>query len=133
MNKLFRLALCSALVLAGQSATAKCMHYELPTIELVGRVTRVAWPANRPVGEQNYSWYFEPEEPLCIAAGPDALGNVPVQRARRFEILPPPSGQSLTPFLGRSVLLKGTFVPTQIPHFHHLTFSVESARLRHAP
>ena len=137
MNKLFRLASFSALIVSGHVTAGECLHYDLPMVEIAGRVTRVPLPTADPrgneLGERGYAWYFESTKPLCIAAGPQSLGNRPFQDVRRFEILPPATGRGLRSFLGANVLLKGRFVPTQLPHYHHLTFSVESARLGHAP
>jgi hypothetical protein len=60
------------------------------------------------------------------------LGNLAIKQATRFEILPPSMHPDLSQYLGREVRLTGSFIPTQLPHYHtNLTFSVESVeRLR---
>ena len=137
MNKLHRLAILLTLAVSGKATAGACLHYDLPEVEITGRLTRVPWHSTPTPGtghrELYESWYFEPAQPLCIAAGPTWLGNVPIRNARRFEVLPPADGSDLDRFLGATVVLRGLFVPTQMPHYHHLTFSIESAKLRHAP
>ena len=137
MNKLLRFASFLTLAVSLEAAAGKCLHYDLPEVEITGRLARVEWHSTPTPGtghrELQESWYFEPAQPLCIAAGPKRLGNVPVRNARRFEVLPPADGSDLGRFLGATVVLRGLFVPTQMPHYHHLTFSIESAKLRHAP
>lgn len=136
MNRLFRFSVWAALAVSCQAATGACLHCDLPPVEIVGRIVRVALPVagtRETSSEPEYSWYFEPIEPICIAAGRKSLGNEGVRNARRFEILPPPSGADLGRFLGAKVVLKGSFVPTRLPHYHPLTFSVDSARAAHAP
>ena len=136
MNKLCGSLSGLVLALTTHAAAAECLHYDLPSVQITGRITRVAYPSafsNEPSREPDYVWYFDTAEPLCIVAGNKRMRNVPFAKVQHFEILPPPDGQDLARFLGVKVALKGQFLPSQLPHYHHLTFSVESASLQPAP
>ena len=131
MNKLCRLTSLATLLVAALPAAAKCLHYDLPAVELAGQLERVATPSGGRVAPED-SWFFKPVQPLCVSAGAKRLGNDSVRNVRRFEVLLP-SDASFNPLVGAPVVIRGWFVPTKVPHPHPLTFSVESARSGHAP
>ncbi|GAB6197521.1 hypothetical protein PAGU2595_028560 [Lysobacter xanthus] len=138
MNELSKLAACLFLTLCSSEAAANCLHYDPPSIEITGRISAIPftladWSTGAAIQEPEYSWSFTTAHPICIAAGDKRMGNVAFGSVQQFQILAASAGLDLSRFVGTTVILRGQFLPSQLPHHHHLTFSVESARVRHAP
>ena len=136
--KCFWLLSVVGLLLSPVANASDCLHYDLPAVQISGRIARVVVTSvGASLGDDlqpEYAWYLSTTKPLCILPGPKKLGNLAVTGIRRFEILPSPNQPDLTRYLGQEVRLKGSFVPTYIPHYHtNLTFSVESVSLLRGP
>jgi hypothetical protein len=137
MKTLISAATIFAWAFSGPAIASPCLHYGPPSVKVVGRITREAFPASSlpstAASELVYSWYFDTLLPICIAALPVGMGNAAFTDAQHFQILPPSDRSDLANFVGREVTLKGEFVYTRLPHPHQLTFSVESVVDRAAP
>ena len=127
----------AALAISPIASARECLHYDLPVVQISGRISRVAVTpavANAGYSQPEYAWYFSSTKPLCISPGPARLGNLAINQITRFQILPPSSRPDLSEYLGQEVRLTGSFIPTYIPHYHtNLTFTVESAESLRGP
>jgi hypothetical protein len=94
-----------------------CMHYDIPDALIVGQIVRgemVVAPGQSAGREADFRWYVDANLDVCISGDRD---NLDVRAARHIEIWPNYSAH-LGQFKGRTVSIRGHFLPTWIPHYH---------------